>query len=329
MTLPRGPMESVQSWYAGARLGVYILTCICWGTSGRPACHFLVSRCKEKSPPYSMCGFRYLLQEACKLDDCEDLVWWSDGGKHFRSCVPLATMVCQGLSALCSRSSQVCTHQVDINYGVPAHFKNCCDGAQAHAKAALTEMARGEVVSTLEQYVQRAQKLFGEYSEAVGGDRKMPCRYHLFWPAEEKSSFVKTYCRLFAPSSYLEQIGVCQAWSGRLKDIRRRDRPLFETAGDRTLTAINFTARMLSGQKAVKERSCQPKLIDIPVAAPEVAEAAAEVECEVEAEAADAAEVAPGDIVIPVGENDEWMALQLQKDRAGKSSIQQMAAHIF
>ena len=52
LTLPRGPCETQQSWYATARLGVYITTVVLWGTGaskdGSPIIQFFVSRCKEK-----------------------------------------------------------------------------------------------------------------------------------------------------------------------------------------------------------------------------------------------------------------------------------------
>ena len=142
MTLPRGPIESQQSWYAGSRLGIYILTTILWGASGPPVAHLYVGRCKEKSAPYSMYCFRQLLSDHMDLSQVEDLTWWSDGGRHFRATVPISTMLVNGMAALCSRSEIQIPHEVQVNFGVPAHFKNTCDGAQAHARHGLDEMAR-------------------------------------------------------------------------------------------------------------------------------------------------------------------------------------------
>ena len=306
MSLPRGPVESVQSWYAGSRLAIYILTVIVWGASGPPRCHLFVSRCKEKSPPYSLYVWRHLLREILDLTNVEKIEWWSDGGKHFRGQVPIASMVMNGIDELCKRSSLIANFEVGINFGVSAHFKNACDGAQAHAKAALAEMSKKTVISTLSQYVERAQKLYADFQERPGATSRMPAKFHLLWPREQKAKFVADYCRQFTAASYKEQIGVCQSWLGRLNGTRRIPNPLYENK-NRQLTGIRFTALMLASQRATSELSCLP--VVCPVAAPAVDEV--DVDCDAEAEVlAEAAELCPaGDIVVPVGEKmmDGWM----------------------
>ena len=215
-------------------------------------------------------------------------------------------MISNGMNELCKRSKLIANFEVGINYGVPAHFKNACDGAQAHAKAALTEMSKKSVISTLSQYVERAQQLYAEFQDRPGATQRMPSIFHLFWPRENKHEFVKSWCRQFTPASYKEQISICQSWVGRLNDTRRIPNPLFEDK-HRCLTAIKFSARMLSSARCTKERTCLPVLCDIAIAAADAEECEAEGDAEVVAEAA---ELNPeGDVVIPVGEKmqDGWM----------------------
>ena len=57
MTLPLGPQETQQSWYASSRLGIYVCTLVCWGAGlavSSPRTHFFCSRIKEKGAAYSM-----------------------------------------------------------------------------------------------------------------------------------------------------------------------------------------------------------------------------------------------------------------------------------
>ena len=256
-----------------------------------------------------MYAWRHLLREIMDLKDCEEICWWSGGGKHFRGQVPLATMICNGIEQLCTKSGLRYNFEVGINYGVPAHFKNACDGAQAHAKAALSEMSKKEVISSLEEYVERAQRLYADFQDRPGATTRMPARFHLFWPREQKSKFIADYCKQVTAASYKEQIGVCRSWSGRLNDTRRIGRPLFADK-NRVLTAINFSARMLASQKLNKERACLPTLCDIPAAAADPADPAeADPECDEEIAAA-AAELCPaGELAVPAGEKmmDGWL----------------------
>ena len=295
MTLPRGPIESQQSWYAGSRLGCYILTCILWGSTGSPVCHLFVIRCNETSAPYSMWVWQHLLQQYVNLEDTEDIVWWSDGGRHFRAAMPIGTMLVQGVRELCAHSKHKVLHEMSINFGVPAHFKNSCDGAQAHARAALTEMAKTKTIKTLEQYVAGATELYSEFSEQSS---RMPARFHLVFPTTPRKDFVASYCRLF--KTLPEQISVCQSWSLRLNDIRRRGNPVFENSA-RVLKALTLRANMISGMTCPASRATLPTLVDIPVGPePEEADEDAAAEEDEHELAADAPDLGPDGVVIPV-----------------------------
>ena len=143
VTLPRGPVESTQSWYASARLGVYCCTLICWGCGvGAPRVHFFLGRCKEKSAPYSMGIFEYYLKNLVCWDDVEQLQFWSDGGRHFRASVPISTMGLRGLQHLCLKSKAVCPHSVSLNFGLASHFKNHVMASKLRSKSYLQQRQR-------------------------------------------------------------------------------------------------------------------------------------------------------------------------------------------
>ena len=166
LTLPVGPRETTQQWYAGSRLGVYVCTILVWGAGipgGGPEVHFYCSRCKEKSPPYSMAVWQDLLSRL-DLAPVRDIHWWNDGGKHFRSHAAVTTMMTRALQALCERSSHTThLHETQTSFGVANHFKNAADGQQAHLKHLLREVAASRDVCDIETMIAECSALHEEH----------------------------------------------------------------------------------------------------------------------------------------------------------------------
>ena len=117
-------------------MGVYVCTVIIWGAGvGAPQIHYFIGRCKEKSAPYSLSIWKQVLENYVDFAGVRDICWWSDGGRHFRANQPIATMSVRGVEYICKRTAVDPTNfSCDLNFGVPSHFKNHCDGAQAHLK---------------------------------------------------------------------------------------------------------------------------------------------------------------------------------------------------
>ena len=140
VTLPRGPQETQQRWYATARLGCYVCTIIAWGAgiaggAGGPVVHFYCSRCKEKGSAYSMSIFVDFVSRFVDFGSVADATVWSDSGRHFRSNQGISTMSMYLLKSMCARSEVPRhAHTAKIVVGVPAHVKNVCDGMQGHLR---------------------------------------------------------------------------------------------------------------------------------------------------------------------------------------------------
>ena len=263
LTLPRGPNESTQSWYANARLGVYICTAILWGAGvGSPRIHFFVGRCKEKSGPYSMYIWKHIMENLVDLGPVQDICWWSDGGRHFRGTLPISTMAVNGISYLCQKSRHTAhQHTVDLNFGIPSHFKNQCDGAQAQARGILDEVAKKETVSTVPAFIEASRRLYEEYVGDKTRAPRMAATWHDFFPTTERKDFVHDFCKQFKSPSFKEQVSVCQSWSCKLNDVRRRATPLYENER-KVLTALDFKASMLrDGSRVPSDRCCHPELL--------------------------------------------------------------------
>ena len=74
-------------------------------------------------------------ESAVRWEDVQDCCVWSDGGRHFRSNGGIATTSMTLMQHMCTFSTATAHgHSVDICFGVPAHFKNLCDGSQAHLR---------------------------------------------------------------------------------------------------------------------------------------------------------------------------------------------------
>ena len=289
ITLPRGPQESTQSYYAGSRLGVYVCTVFLWGAGvGAPQVHYFISRCKEKSPPYSLSIWRHVLATFVNFAGVRDICWWSDGGKHFRANQPIATMSVRGVEHICKHSARDADNfSCDINFGVPSHFKNHCDGAQAQLKNILNELAKRDTISEMPQFIREARRLYTEFAEDKTRVQRMPAQFHDYFPLDLKSRVTADYTICFAPATFIEPIMVCQTWSCRLNDKRRRNDPTFLNGAD-VFTALDFRAAMLrDGTRVPADRSCHPRKLNVADAA--FAMAAAE-------------EAEEGEEAMPVGE---------------------------
>ena len=99
ITLPRGPVETVESWYAGCRLGVSVTVVIHWSKMQKPQVLYYISKCKEKGAAYSLCVFEDVLKRI-DISRAKRLLVWSDGGKHFRCKESIATIGVRGCEYL-------------------------------------------------------------------------------------------------------------------------------------------------------------------------------------------------------------------------------------
>jgi len=125
-TLPRGPAETIETWYAGSRLAYAVCSVKLWGRNYEMP-HWLTycSRVLEKGVDYSMSIFKHAINEI-NWDGVSEIVCWSDCGRHFQANKAIATMACRIVTE--KRIS------VTIKFGLGKHFKNPCDGHfSAHA----------------------------------------------------------------------------------------------------------------------------------------------------------------------------------------------------
>ena len=111
---------------------------------------------------------------------------------------------------------------VELNYGVPNHFKNLCDAAHGHLCDALSQACKTRVVSDIDQMIVHCRALYEEYAADPKRAGRIPATFVNYWPDAPRAKFVDEYCLSWTSSSFKEPISVSQSWSIRLNDNRRR-----------------------------------------------------------------------------------------------------------
>ena len=163
---------------------MYVLTMLVWGAGfdAAPTVHYWIGRCKEKSGPYSLSAWKFAMESLCDLSAVKDIVWWSDVGRHFRANLPIATMCTQGIKSLCDRSLvEDHPHGMSLCFGLPSHFKNHADGAQAALKGLLAEVCKQRTISTIEDMIKFCRLKYEEYVADPSRKPRMKSVFHPYF----------------------------------------------------------------------------------------------------------------------------------------------------
>ena len=86
-SVPRGPVQTTEDFYANERLGYSLFGCLCWRAGARSSWHFLFSRVLEKTAAYAVTCFDRVYDTA-DWGDSTVLSQWTDGLKQLK-CGPM------------------------------------------------------------------------------------------------------------------------------------------------------------------------------------------------------------------------------------------------
>ena len=165
-TLPRGPVEQIDVWYAGARLAYGTLALKVWGAgvqqSGEWLCY--ISRCLEKGSHYTLACLKHAMARL-DLSTSREVVFWSDNGRHFNCARTLSTQAV--------RLIEQAGVQVTVNFGMPKHFKNPCDGFFGVQAGAIDNITNEKLIKTIPQLVEALQ----QYYDEVAGNNSEKCEH--------------------------------------------------------------------------------------------------------------------------------------------------------
>jgi hypothetical protein len=153
LTLPVGPIQVQDSYYAGSRLGIATYGAFCWGTPlDNPTYVGLVGRCIETGAQLSIAALQQvisLLPEDC-LGRTQKICCWSDSGSHFRSW--------GYLGSLAAELGEGRRRSVVLRWLAEHHGKSRCGGLFGHLGQAVREAAKGELLTEVSQAVAAARR---------------------------------------------------------------------------------------------------------------------------------------------------------------------------
>ena len=148
-----------------------------------------------------------LTEKFISWEGVKDVCVWSVGGRHFRSICGISTVCTHMMKQLCQLSDyKRHNHVVDCCFGLASHFKNQCDGAQAHCRQLLDQVSRQTVVSDIPTMIRGVRALYDTYRADPGKPPAMPAHWHDYFPLEHKSVFWHN----IAPNSF-RAVSQCQS----------------------------------------------------------------------------------------------------------------------
>jgi len=249
-------------------MGVAVLAIVTWSYTEKPHCFFYVSKCKKKGSAYSMAIAQDFLNSRVNLKHSQEMVWWSDGGKHFRSNMGLSTLGIRSLEALPDKSHVVkgdprLLPSSSVQFGVAKHFKNICDTLFSFFNQCVTELAKSIELTDAHAMLTHMSCLWEQHRQtaiAEGREPRTPATFIDFFPQQEKNKFEDEYCIQLQKHCFREAIGVCHSWVFRLNDCRRRAN--LKSHDGTKFTAIDMKARMVMNHRADGEHTSTPELVE-------------------------------------------------------------------
>ena len=249
MTLPLGPEEHRDVWYANARLGVAVWSAWCWGSGCSPLGRWITccSRVVEHSSLLGVCLLRFALSRL-DLSGATDICIWSDVGRHFRANANLGT-ACEFFPAEFKAD-------LHLNFGLGAHFKNVCDPHFMQLKKLRDNAASRTMLSDVPDMV---EALTREHAESMlRGNISPPEEFHDYWPPPKKDVIHTKLSLKHLPC----QISNCYSWSITRTDKKKRVN--MRGIGERShlLTGVKLTANLISGASRKCAANVMPTVAD-------------------------------------------------------------------
>ena len=247
ITLPLGPIETNQIWYARSRLAVAVLGAKLWSRSC-PRGHWyqFASRVLEKTAAYSFSLLGDLLKLAKEdglLEGVREVKVWSDTGPHFRAYHLLASTAVE------------LTEAWGVNFrfafGLERHFKNECDGHFAVLGRRVELKRKTKMLATVADLIEAWREGF-----------EMAKKSDPLYPDETSIDYVpaeKTLLAMwdFHNSDWPAPIKACHEWSTSVLDRRRKR---YKSRNGAMLTSVRVNAHMIPNGTAPYTRSTNLRL---------------------------------------------------------------------
>ena len=177
-TLPMGPEEGGEWWYANARLSITLLVIYTWGRGVRPAYHTYGSHCLEQTPEFTVACLRDLHAKLGGAGKFKNHIMFSDVGNHFRAGYTLGYWGAELLKV-------VGIDRTQWIFAPEGHGKGVCDGQGGRITAWLNEVAKKNVIATLGKFCSHLRKCAAA-SEKINPEAAKSFFYDFTPPAKSK-----------------------------------------------------------------------------------------------------------------------------------------------
>ena len=243
-TLPQGPVECSEDWYALNRLAFSTCGLHLWSDSD-DIWVSLFSRVLEKTPEYAVACFTKALEQV-DLTKYDYIVFWQDGPSQFKCGMTMGSVV----SNLGPLYNLKC---ISFEYGAPKHFKSVSDD---HFGRISQQMALAKVsmplidISNVVEAMKKADQL---QKEAHPND---PIQHYLEFLPEQKESYKLQ--RFTAASSK----GIKGSYSISFKFNDTRRKTLRSRTDPLQLTGVTMRNHGMTGLAVDLEKTGYPCLTD-------------------------------------------------------------------
>ena len=168
-TLPKGPCELGEDYFAGNRLGVSLMGIKVWGDKLEPRYYLLYGRVIEKSSQYLIACFGYVRNELAREGWAfRHLVAWTDGPAMMKSREVFGTM------AYGSMIENPDLQSYHPNFTAPKHGKFDLDGLFGQSNCIIDTAAKkvelakvADVVASVSKYYERRHAADPEFAKRI------------------------------------------------------------------------------------------------------------------------------------------------------------------
>ena len=176
-TLPVGPEETGDFWYANARLGITVLGICVWSAVSGPTYHTYCSTVSEQSGLFAVACLQDLLSKL-DLKPYSTAVLWADVGPHFRCGRMIGFWLAHVLREFRFQATQ-------LIFFPEHHGKGIIDGHFGRMRMWLLTLAQSRVVATLQEYCDGMGERADHYR--AQNPKAPQCKFHAFMPPPKAS----------------------------------------------------------------------------------------------------------------------------------------------
>ena len=145
-SVPMGPEERGDWWYAHSRLGISVFVAMAWASDLPMEGHCFFSTVSEPSSLYAIARLLHLITSRCPAGKYRRLVLFCDVGPHFRSSLMLYFILYRLVNVLKVFS---CTR---IVFFPPGHGKGICDAQIGLVKKMVRIVAKQKEIHSCNDY---------------------------------------------------------------------------------------------------------------------------------------------------------------------------------